>query len=67
MKVDWVSTIALTKEYSSRIQSKLPNKLKDLGSFTIQVLTSNQLGELYTYWGEYKLDTFVRVEIVEIG
>ncbi|XP_070007066.1 uncharacterized protein [Nicotiana sylvestris] len=31
-------TVALTKECSSRIQSKLPQKLKDPGSFTIQIL-----------------------------
>ncbi|XP_070046579.1 uncharacterized protein [Nicotiana tomentosiformis] len=30
-------TVALTEEYSSRIQSKLPQKLKDPGSFTIQI------------------------------
>ncbi|XP_009782871.1 uncharacterized protein [Nicotiana sylvestris] len=30
-------TVALTEECSSRIQSKLPQKLKDPGSFTIQI------------------------------
>nr|XP_009601441.1 uncharacterized protein LOC104096739 [Nicotiana tomentosiformis] len=30
-------TVTLTKECSSRIQSKLPQKLKDPGSFTIQI------------------------------
>ncbi|XP_019267037.1 PREDICTED: uncharacterized protein LOC109244409 [Nicotiana attenuata] len=30
-------TVALTEEYSSRIQGKLPQKLKDPGSFTIQI------------------------------
>ncbi|XP_019259250.1 PREDICTED: uncharacterized protein LOC109237398 [Nicotiana attenuata] len=30
-------TVALTEECSSRIQSKLPQKLKDLDSFTIQI------------------------------
>ncbi|XP_075097929.1 uncharacterized protein LOC142175246 [Nicotiana tabacum] len=30
-------TVALTEECSSRIQSKLPQKLKDSGSFTIQI------------------------------
>ncbi|XP_070014203.1 uncharacterized protein [Nicotiana sylvestris] len=29
--------VALTEECSSRIQGKLPQKLKDLGSFTIQI------------------------------
>ncbi|XP_019235408.1 PREDICTED: uncharacterized protein LOC109215752 [Nicotiana attenuata] len=31
-------TVALTEECSSRIQSMLPQKLKDRGSFTIQIL-----------------------------
>nr|XP_016450798.1 PREDICTED: uncharacterized protein LOC107775560 [Nicotiana tabacum] len=30
-------TVALTKECSSRIQNKLPQKLKDPGSFTVQI------------------------------
>nr|XP_009600328.1 uncharacterized protein LOC104095814 [Nicotiana tomentosiformis] len=30
-------TVALTEECSSRIQSKIPHKLKDPGSFTIQI------------------------------
>ncbi|XP_049368193.1 uncharacterized protein LOC125833085 [Solanum verrucosum] len=30
-------TIELTEECSSRIQNKLPTKLKDLGSFTVQI------------------------------
>ncbi|XP_009596555.1 uncharacterized protein [Nicotiana tomentosiformis] len=30
-------TVALTEECSSRIQSKLPHKLKDPGTFTIQI------------------------------
>ncbi|KAK4706621.1 hypothetical protein R3W88_033812 [Solanum pinnatisectum] len=30
-------TIALTEECSSRIQNRLPKKLKDLGSFTMQI------------------------------
>ncbi|XP_033511992.2 uncharacterized protein [Nicotiana tomentosiformis] len=34
-------TVALTKECSSRIQSKLPHKLKDPGSFTIQISIGN--------------------------
>ncbi|XP_019225150.1 PREDICTED: uncharacterized protein LOC109206747 [Nicotiana attenuata] len=36
-KVTEFETVALTKECSSRIQSKLPQKLKDPGSFTIQI------------------------------
>ena len=30
-------TVALTKECSSRIQNRLPKKLKDSGSFTVQI------------------------------
>ncbi|KAK4731458.1 hypothetical protein R3W88_024446 [Solanum pinnatisectum] len=30
-------TIALTEEYNSRIQNRLPKKLKDPGSFTVQI------------------------------
>ena len=30
-------TVALTEECSSRIQNRLPKKLKDLGSFTVQI------------------------------
>ncbi|XP_049397269.1 uncharacterized protein LOC125861403 [Solanum stenotomum] len=30
-------TVALTEECNSRIQNKLPTKLKDLGSFTVQI------------------------------
>ena len=29
--------VALTKECSSRIQNRLPEKLKDSGSFTVQI------------------------------
>ncbi|XP_070021967.1 uncharacterized protein [Nicotiana sylvestris] len=34
-------TVALTKECTSRVQNKLPQKLKDLGSFTIHVRIGN--------------------------
>ncbi|XP_019240241.1 PREDICTED: uncharacterized protein LOC109220240 [Nicotiana attenuata] len=37
MRLTEFETVALTKEYSSRIRSKLPHKLKDPGSFTIQI------------------------------
>lgn len=30
-------TVALTEECSSRIQNRLPKKLKDPGSFTVQI------------------------------
>ncbi|XP_070054041.1 uncharacterized protein [Nicotiana tomentosiformis] len=36
-KLTEFETVALTKECSSRIQSKLPQKLEDPGSFTIQI------------------------------
>ncbi|XP_009757644.1 uncharacterized protein [Nicotiana sylvestris] len=36
-KLTEFKTVALTEECSSRIQGKLPQKLKDLGSFTIQI------------------------------
>ena len=31
-------TIALTEECSSRIQNRFPMKMKDLGSFTVQII-----------------------------
>lgn len=31
------ATVALTEECISKIQNKLPTKLKDLGSFTLQI------------------------------
>ncbi|XP_049405223.1 uncharacterized protein LOC125868668 [Solanum stenotomum] len=31
-------TVALTEDCSSRIQNRLPKKLKDLGSFTVQII-----------------------------
>ncbi|XP_070002988.1 uncharacterized protein [Nicotiana sylvestris] len=34
-------TVALTEECTSRVQNKLPQKLKDPGSFTIPVRTGN--------------------------
>ncbi|XP_070023262.1 uncharacterized protein [Nicotiana sylvestris] len=34
-------TVALTEEYTSRVQNKLPQKLKDPGSFTILVRIGN--------------------------
>ncbi|XP_060182498.1 uncharacterized protein LOC132612190 [Lycium barbarum] len=34
-------TVALTEECSSRVRSKIPPKLKDLGSFTISITISN--------------------------
>ncbi|XP_070057930.1 uncharacterized protein [Nicotiana tomentosiformis] len=37
MRLTEFETVALTEECSSRIQSKLPQKLKDPGSFTIQI------------------------------
>nr|XP_016451012.1 PREDICTED: uncharacterized protein LOC107775755 [Nicotiana tabacum] len=40
-------TVALTEECSSRIQSKLPQKLKDPGSFTIQIsIGKHAVGQL---------------------
>ncbi|KAK4724270.1 hypothetical protein R3W88_027049 [Solanum pinnatisectum] len=36
MRLTEYKTVALTKECSSRIQNKLPTKLKDPGSFTVQ-------------------------------
>ncbi|XP_016512474.1 uncharacterized protein LOC107829537 [Nicotiana tabacum] len=36
-KLTKFETVALTEECSSRIQNKLPPKLKDPGSFTIQI------------------------------
>ncbi|XP_047253669.1 uncharacterized protein LOC124887801 [Capsicum annuum] len=32
------ATVALTEECTSKIQNKLPTKLKDLGSFTLQII-----------------------------
>nr|XP_009617255.1 uncharacterized protein LOC104109611 [Nicotiana tomentosiformis] len=37
MRLTEFKTVALTEECSSRIQSKLPQKLKDPGNFTIQI------------------------------
>ncbi|XP_015158219.1 uncharacterized protein [Solanum tuberosum] len=37
MRLTEYETVALTEECSSRIQNKLPTKLKDLGSFTVQI------------------------------
>ncbi|XP_059295603.1 uncharacterized protein LOC132048940 [Lycium ferocissimum] len=34
-------TVALTEECSSRVRSKIPPKLKDLGSFTISITIGN--------------------------
>ncbi|KAK4737336.1 hypothetical protein R3W88_001033 [Solanum pinnatisectum] len=37
MRLTEYETVALTEECSSRIQNKLPTKLKDPGSFTDQI------------------------------
>ncbi|XP_059281361.1 uncharacterized protein LOC132035060 [Lycium ferocissimum] len=39
----WIEfeTVALTKECSSKVRSKIPPKLKDLGSFTISITIGN--------------------------
>ncbi|KAK4712830.1 hypothetical protein R3W88_018737 [Solanum pinnatisectum] len=36
-------TVALTEECSSRIQNNLPIKLKDLGSFTVQIIIGQSI------------------------
>ncbi|XP_015159540.1 uncharacterized protein [Solanum tuberosum] len=38
-------TVALTEECSSRIQNKLPTKLKDPGSFTVQITIGQSIHE----------------------
>jgi len=55
------ATVALTEECSSRIQNRLPTKLKDPGSFTVQI----KIGKCIEARGlcdlGYQLDAYVHV------
>ena len=45
-KLEEHTTVALTEEYSAILQNKIPQKLKDLGSFTILIqIEKSELGK----------------------
>ncbi|XP_019239293.1 PREDICTED: uncharacterized protein LOC109219311 [Nicotiana attenuata] len=62
-------TVALTGECTSRVQNKLPQKLKDPGSFTIAVRIGNiDVGRaLYDLGGKHKSDALSLFKQLGLG
>ncbi|KAL5569553.1 hypothetical protein UlMin_026128 [Ulmus minor] len=55
MRFGEFETVALTRECSAALQSKLPPKLQDPGRFTIPCSIGGQYcGKLYAIWGQHK-------------